>query len=216
MARADDSTGAGGLRGKRMRGEDRAAALLDAAFDVFTEHGYAAARMEDVAARAGVTKAAIYLYYDSKMALFEATVRAVIAPKVEKLEAAATAARKDPEAAIMAMIDVMYTEFAGTKRRRILSLMVAEGRQFPELARFYRAAVTDRAIAAAHALLEEAARQGLSPPPKPETPLVLAGPVLLGAIWKLVFDPDAPLDLDALRAEHKRIVRMWLRVGSDA
>ena len=48
-------------------------AILDAALEVFSEKGYAATRLDDVAARAGVAKGTIYLYVSSKQELFEDT-----------------------------------------------------------------------------------------------------------------------------------------------
>ena len=45
--------------------------ILDAAIEVFCVSGYEAASMADVAAKAGVGKGTIYLYFDSKESLFE-------------------------------------------------------------------------------------------------------------------------------------------------
>lgn len=44
--------------------------LLEAAADEFTENGYAAAKLADIARRAGFTKGAVYSNFDSKQALF--------------------------------------------------------------------------------------------------------------------------------------------------
>ena len=58
------------------------------ALDVFAEKGFAAARMEDIAARAGAAKGTLYLYFPSKEAVFEALVRTLIVPNLERAEAA--------------------------------------------------------------------------------------------------------------------------------
>ena len=50
-------------------------AILDGARASFFEHGFAAATMEDIAARAGVSKVTVYKRFPDKEALFEATVR---------------------------------------------------------------------------------------------------------------------------------------------
>ena len=44
------------------------------AFDVFSERGYAGARVDDVARRAGVSKGLLYLYFKTKEELFKAVV----------------------------------------------------------------------------------------------------------------------------------------------
>src|SRR5919205_4147296 len=61
-------------------------AILDAALEVFSEKGFADARLDDVAARAGVAKGTIYLYFASKEALFEALIHSGIAVPIEAIE----------------------------------------------------------------------------------------------------------------------------------
>ena len=65
----------------RRRKEARPAEIMAAALECFRERGFAATRLEDVAARAGVTKGTIYLYYPSKEDLFKAVVRGEVAPE---------------------------------------------------------------------------------------------------------------------------------------
>ena len=69
------------------RKEARPAEIMAAALECFRERGFAATRLEDIAARAGVTKGTIYLYYGSKEDLFKAVVRGEVAQKIELLEA---------------------------------------------------------------------------------------------------------------------------------
>ena len=57
-------------RRRTRRKTERPAELLAAALELFVEHGYAATRLEDVARAAGVSKGTLYLYFDSKEALF--------------------------------------------------------------------------------------------------------------------------------------------------
>src|SRR5262245_33517236 len=57
------------------RKEARPAELLSAALDLFVEKGYAGTRLDDVAARAGVSKGTLYLYFQNKEELFKAVVR---------------------------------------------------------------------------------------------------------------------------------------------
>src|SRR5215471_12109378 len=57
------------------RKQARPGEILDAALKVFAAKGFAAARMEDIARAAGVTKGTIYLYFESKEAVFKSLVR---------------------------------------------------------------------------------------------------------------------------------------------
>jgi AcrR family transcriptional regulator len=49
--------------------------LIEAATSVFLEQGYRRTQMADVASRAGVAKGTVYLYFESKDALFDAVLR---------------------------------------------------------------------------------------------------------------------------------------------
>ena len=58
---------------RRLKSE-RPRQLLEAALEVFVDKGFAAARVDDVAAHAGVSKGTLYLYYHSKGALLKAVI----------------------------------------------------------------------------------------------------------------------------------------------
>src|SRR5258708_27685143 len=61
--------------------------ILDAALALLVEKGFAATRLDDVALRAGLSKAAIYLYFDDKTALFQGVVRQAVAANLGTVEA---------------------------------------------------------------------------------------------------------------------------------
>src|SRR6202040_177631 len=61
-------------------------AILEAALDEFSAKGFAAARLDDVARRAGVAKGTIYLYFADKESLFQELIRAKMGPLVGTLE----------------------------------------------------------------------------------------------------------------------------------
>src|SRR4028119_1048973 len=64
----------------RRRKADRPAEIVSAALEVFAEKGFAAAKLDEIARRAGVSKGALYLYYETKQDLFEAGGRGAGAP----------------------------------------------------------------------------------------------------------------------------------------
>src|SRR5215218_8858721 len=67
--------------------EERPKQILDAALAVFAERGLAAARLEDIAKRAGVSKGTIYLYFANKEELFRGVVRESVISFIERGEA---------------------------------------------------------------------------------------------------------------------------------
>lgn len=119
------------------RKEARPAELLAAALDLFVEKGYAGTRLDDVAARAGVSKGTLYLYFANKEDLFKAVARENI---VTPLAAAAGVARDfDGGSAdlLRAVIGAFWKDFGATQAGGLTKLMVAESGNFPEIAAFF-------------------------------------------------------------------------------
>ena len=77
---------------RRLPAEARRAAILDAALEVFAQHGYHAASIDDIAGAAGVSKALIYEHFKSKRELHAALLERHVGELFELLaESAATA-----------------------------------------------------------------------------------------------------------------------------
>src|SRR5689334_18310529 len=93
----------------RRRAEARPDEILEAALAEFTERGFEVARMEDVARRAGLSKAGVYLYFDSKDALLKALIERRMSPLVQQALAAGLAQVGDPKAALK-LIALTMTE----------------------------------------------------------------------------------------------------------
>jgi AcrR family transcriptional regulator len=192
---------------KRVRRKDaRPGEVLEAALEVFAEKGFAMTRMEDVAARAGVSKGTVYLYYPSKEALFEAMVRAAILPNLTRLESLA-AGYDGPALDLLHRFFAVLLQVLETPRLiAIPRLVIAEARTFPELALFYRREVVDRGLALIEGILRRGVERGeLRPVDPAATARLCVAPFLLAAIWKATFDPlqDAkPLDARGLLDTH--------------
>jgi AcrR family transcriptional regulator len=69
----------------RVTPPDRLERLVEAATRVFVEQGYRRTQMADVADALGVAKGTLYLYVESKEALFDLAVRAADAPRPLRL-----------------------------------------------------------------------------------------------------------------------------------
>ena len=74
------------------RSEDRPREICAAALEVFAEKGFAAAKLDEIARRAGVSKGTLYLYFKDKEELFRAVVRDTVAPNIDAVKAAVMAA----------------------------------------------------------------------------------------------------------------------------
>ena len=130
----------------RRRAEARPDEVLDAALALFVEKGFAGTRLDDVAARAGLSKAAIYLYFEDKMALFQGVIRQAISSNLLTVEAL-TRAHQGPVADLIPRIlDFMASRVEDTPMALIAKVVIAESRAFPEIGRFYLKEVIGRGI----------------------------------------------------------------------
>ena len=117
------------------RKEHRPGELLDAALEVFV--GYAAARLDDVAARAGVSKGTLYLYYAGKEDLFKAVVRVNIVPVIEQFRQRIEQATGSNEELLTNVLTDWWHCFSQPHIGGIIKLIIAEASNFPEIARFF-------------------------------------------------------------------------------
>lgn len=189
----------------RRRKDARPVEIVAAALEVFAEKGFAAARLEDIAARAGVSKGALYLYFETKQHLFEAVVREAVLPDIEAVERVATSG-DIPFATLARMLVTRVAEFAGTSPLgAVAKMVIAESRNFPDLARVWHDQVVSRALGVLGGVIEQAQARGEVRPGDPRYhAFSIIGPLLMGVIWREVLQPagGAPVDLRALAAQH--------------
>jgi AcrR family transcriptional regulator len=176
-------------------------AILVAALDEFSAQGFAAARLEDVARRAGVAKGTIYLHFANKEALFQELVRTMLGPLVATLDQL-RATDLPIRTVLERFADLFVTGIYGTRRRDVVHLVISEGARFPKLAEFYYREVVERGMAAMRALLERAIARGeIRHTGLARFPQLVVAPGLVAIIWRGLFDRFAPLDAaDMMRA----------------
>src|SRR3989449_4338039 len=121
----------------KRRKDARPGEIVAAALEVFGERGFAATKLADVARRAGVTKGTVYLYFDSKEALFKAVVRETIVPVIAQGEALAQSFTGSARELVERLVREYWRLVGGTALARIPKLMMAETATFPGLTRFY-------------------------------------------------------------------------------
>jgi AcrR family transcriptional regulator len=192
-------------RTRQERASERRDAILAAALDEFSERGFAAARLDDVAKRADVAKGTIYLHFRDKEHLFQEIVRAMLAPLVGSLEALGHSDMPMRDVGER-IVDLFIREIYETRRRDVIRLIITEGRRFPHLAEFYYREVLSRIIAALSGLLRRAAACGEAPAGLVDFPQLVGGPALLAVVWSGLFERFAPLDVRAMLHTHLDIL----------
>lgn len=170
------------------RKDARPLELASAALELFVEKGFAATRLEDVAARAGVSKATLYLYFDNKETLFKEVVRGNILPALAEAEKRIQAFEGSTPELLHMLVQHWWQVMDSSPIGGMPKLMFSEARNFPALARFYH----DEVIVRGKALLGGVIARGIE---RGEFRAVdtrravetLLGPLLLMAIWKHSF-----------------------------
>lgn len=204
----------------RRRKEARPQEIVAAAMDVFAERGFAAARLEEVAARAGVSKGTLYLYFPSKDELFKAVIRAAILPNLQQAEALVAAAGGPCFPVLERLLRMVARLIATTRMAVIPRLVIAEAGNFPELAAFYHREVIRRGFGVLASLLQRGIDTGeFRPVAVDPTVRLIVAPLLMSAVWRTSFDGvdgEPPLDVTALVEIHiDNLRRVLLRKAED-
>ena len=138
----------------------RPSEILDAAVAVFAEKGFAAARMEDIARKAGVTKGTIYLYFQGKEDVFKTLVRESIGQTIAANTASAEQFEGPSSELIRLVLTAISSVLLNSDRIVLPKIIISEAGNFPELARFYREEIVDRGLGLLSRIVERGIARG--------------------------------------------------------
>jgi AcrR family transcriptional regulator len=160
-------------------------AILQATLELIAERGVHEFRTEDVAARAGVGKGAIYRRYRSKDELVTAAVSALVSEGIAVPDTGST--RDD----LLALMREAVRLYRGSLASRLMPNLIGAMAQKPELAR----AVRERFLAGRRSALTEVLRRGIERGElHPELDLELALDVLGGPLFYRLLVTGGPID----------------------
>jgi AcrR family transcriptional regulator len=143
---------------RQRRKEARPLELLEAGLALFVEKGFAATRAEEIAARAGVSKGTLYLYYPSKEELLKAVIREWLVGQIAE-GAAQIQAFDGPSAALLReLFTRWWLHVFESPASGVFKLVITEVRNFPDIAEFYRREV----IEAGERLIAEVIERGIA------------------------------------------------------
>ena len=179
--------------------------ILAAAFEVFAAHGFEAARIDEVARRAGVAKGTIYLYFRDKEKLFQAVVRNLIPKRFDVLIKTLPG---PPAEVLRALLSQLYTNVVRNEKVPfIFRMLVAESGRFPQLSEIYHREIIVPGIKAMRQVLERGISEGVFRPAEAlEFPQIIVAAGLLAMVWQLLFGGGHPLDLEAYMKAHLEFV----------
>jgi AcrR family transcriptional regulator len=191
------------------RAEDRPREICAAALDAFAEKGFAAANLEEIARRAGVSKGTLYLYFKDKDELFRAVVRDTIAPDIDSVSGALLASDL-PFADCIRMLLRRFAEVsAKVPVGPVAKMVIGESRNFPKLARVWHDEIVSKAIGLIAALIEKGQQRGEVRAGDPRLHAVsLMGPMMIAILWRETLQPvgGAPIDINAMALQHTETI----------
>lgn len=192
------------------RKEDRPGEIVAAALAVFSEKGFAAAKLDEIARRAGVSKGALYLYYETKEEIFHAVVKTAVAPDIDRIKARLEAFPGPFGGLLEVLLPTVASLLTGSPAVGIAKMVISEGRNFPELARYWHDEMVDPMIGLLSGLIGRAQARGEVRPGDPRMIAIqIISPFLMALLWRETFTPvgAAPFDLNALAAQHLSVLK---------
>lgn len=187
---------------KHLTEAERRGQILRAARAVFIEKGYLAARVEDVAARAGLSKGAVYFYFQSKRDLLLALVQEEHETTYSFLESAEADFR--PAAIKLLDLGKKYLDyFAGLKSPPRFFLMMCEQGIRDEEIREELTAVHRRFVDAATLILAQGQSEGA---------FRKGDPAAMAQLLKAIIDGLAGEAAIGIRPDPERLMRDGIQV----
>lgn len=170
---------------RQRRKQARPAELTAAALELFVEKGFVGTRLEDVAARAGVSKGTLYLYFDSKEALFKAVIREGILPILDEGAGMVNSFTGRSADLMQGLIIEWWNRIGSTALGGVPKLMISEAGNFPELATYYNDMVITRGRELMRRVLTRGIASGEFRPVDVEIAIdVIFAPVMMLLIWR--------------------------------
>lgn len=208
----------------RLDPELRRAEVLDHAAAVFAAHGFAGTTFADVAARAGLSKGAVFHYFESKEQLFEAVVQERLVPSVAAAEAAVAAdpsEAPEPDALVEQLLARAWDTLALPGNANLAMIALLEAPRVPAVGdAFYRAVVV-RGRRAFHAALARAVSAGRLPADLPVDalswtlpPAVVGAVMLMQSIARLQGGAPDGAFVRRSRASYLALLMAGLRAGA--
>ncbi len=194
----------------RRRKEARPPEILRAALACFAERGFAATKLDDVAARAGVTKGTLYLYFPNKEEIFKAVVRTELIPLIDKVEKKIAAKNLSAGETLKLLVTFWTQRMINSRFAPLPKLIISEGANFPELARFYVEEVVARAFVLIGGILRRGIETGefRTDLEVENTIYCIVSPVLFSMLYKHSLEPHTSrkLSTESLFETHINLI----------
>lgn len=202
---------------RKRRKEARPAEITAAALKLFSERGFAATRLDDVAEAAGVSKATIYLYFESKEELFKAIVRDLAVARIGAVETLVDTFEGPSAELVRRLIGTLAGVVAVPELRAMIKVVISEAGNFPDIAAFYRDEVALRGLRNVARIIQRGIDRGEFLPCDPtSTAQSIIFPLLMNAIARETFGPMPEFEPTKVFPNHIEFVLRGLAANREA
>ena len=202
---------------RQRRKEARPQELLDAALELFVEKGFASTRAEEVAARAGVSKGTLYLYYPSKEDLLKAVIEHRVSSEIAAGAAQAAGFTGPTDELLRSIVTAWWQRLYDSPVSGVFKIIITEVRNFPEIAEFHRRAVVEPGQQLLGQLLQRGIDRGEFRPVDVESAVhSLIFPMIMVCLHKHSLGaciPEQRLDGKAFIRDHIELMLAGLSAG---
>lgn len=199
--------------GKReLQKEARRIAIIDAALDAFTQQGFTATKLDDVAERAGIGKGTIYLYFDSKENLFEEVVRQTLFPLRDAAEVYVANFTGSVSDLLSSHLSNFYAAMNNPRIPPLMAMISSEALRFPAIAAFFYEEIISKSYQMLRGIIQKGIETGEFRADADQLYLqLLTAPVLISVNWNLQFRQQAPIVIEDYSRMHIDFVLRALR-----
>ena len=201
---------------RQRRKEERPAEITAAGLKIFAARGYAATRLEDVAEAAGVSKATIYLYFDSKADLFATIVRDITVPRFGEIETLIGEYEGSSTELLGFTIGRLKDIATETELPSLAKIVLAESNNFPEIRNFYRDQIILRGFGNLSRIIERGIERGEFRRCDVNVAVQeIIFPILMNTLARINFGELPQLDPDGFFAGHAEFVLRGLAANRE-
>lgn len=196
----------------RRRKEARPGEIIEAAMVEFAEHGFERTTLNRIAKAAGISKGTIYLYFDSKEALFEEAIKTYVLNVMEAVDADITGMDGNTEALIRKLMARVYEHMVSSHAATIIRILVVEGHRLPDLVQRYHDTAITKGLTVLKRFLARGVERGeIKEGPMTKVPELLVAPIMFYVINQMVFSAHKSLDKDAFFEGHVDMITRALK-----
>ncbi len=197
---ADDQTD---VDKPRRRKDERPAEIVSAGISEFEKHGFYRANLNRIAKTAGISKGTIYLYFESKEALFLAAIEQHVTSVMGESEAEMSDGEGTTRQLLTRLLQNMYARFVHGEAQALFRILLTEGDRLPNVISSYHSMTVQRGATLLKQILARGVKRGeVRSSPVLDTPQVLIAPAVYFAVHNMMFKSTQPLDFERFFEAH--------------